>query len=138
MVPAARGVAAAEGHTVTYLTRRQWPADERPAIAGVEVVAVSRDEPLYGPDGSRRIGQALRFGLGVLCHLARHRGRYDVVHTCSFPYFSVLGARAATLRAPVELIVDWFEVWTRDYWLCYAGRTAGCASPRVRLLVAAR
>ena len=32
---------AAQGHDVTYLTRRQWPADEEPEIPGVRVVAVA-------------------------------------------------------------------------------------------------
>jgi glycosyltransferase involved in cell wall biosynthesis len=43
--------------------------------------------------------------------------RYDVVHTCSFPYFSLLAAAALRRR----LFVDWFEVWTRNYWREYLG-----------------
>ena len=38
---------------------------------------------------------ALLFGLGVLVHLLRHGRRYDVVHTSSFPYFSLLAAAIA-------------------------------------------
>src|SRR3954454_3639084 len=83
---------AGDGHEVTSLTRRQWEPADPPRIPGVEVIAVSRAEPLYGPDGNRTIGEPLRFGWGVLRHLARHGGRYDVVHTASFPYFSLLAA----------------------------------------------
>src|SRR5262249_31935910 len=67
----------------------------------------------------------LVFGAGVLWHLARHGRRYDVVHTCSFPYFSLL---AAALVAPVHryrIAADWFEVWSPDYWRQYLGRLAG-------------
>src|SRR4051794_12513604 len=77
---------ATAGHDVTYLTRVQWDPGEPPAVPGVRVVAVAAHEPLYDSDGRRRIGQAVRFGRGVLVHLLRHRAAYDVVHTSAFPY----------------------------------------------------
>ncbi len=115
----------AAGHEVTYLTRRQWPAGEAPDVPGVRVVAVAPGGELYGPGGQRRIGPPLRFGAGVARHLAGARGRYDVVHTCAFPYFSLLGARAALAGAGTALAVDWFEVWTHAYWRSYLGRVGG-------------
>lgn len=116
---------ASDGHEITYLTRRQWDVADAPDIPGVRVVAVSREEPLYGPDGNRRIGQALRFGGGVLRHLWRHGGDYDAVHTCSFPYFSLLGATVARPRHRYRLVTDWFEVWSDDYWRSYLGGVQG-------------
>src|SRR5262249_3212041 len=90
---------AASGHEVTYLTLRQWSAGEDPRIPGVHVVPVAAGSDLYA-NGRRRISPPLRFGLGVLRHLRRHGDDYDVVHTASFPYFSVLAARAAQRRRP--------------------------------------
>lgn len=115
----------AGGHEVTYLTRLQWDAGDAPQIEGVEVIAVSPREPLYGEDGNRRIGPPLRFGWGVLEHLLRNRRRYDVVHTCAFPFFSLLAARAAIVGTRTQLGVDWFEVWTRAYWESYLGPVGG-------------
>lgn len=112
---------AGEGHEVTFLTRRQWDTGDEPRIAGVRVVDVSRREELYGPDGRRRIGEAVRFGAGVTAHLLRHRGRYDVVHVCSFPYFSLLGARLALAGSQTRMFTDWIEVWSAAYWREYAG-----------------
>ncbi len=123
---------AADGHDVTYLTRRQWAAGDPPSIPGVRVHAVSRAEPLYGPDGSRTIGEPLRFGAGVLRHLVGHGGAYDVVHTASFPYFNVLAAACARRRHGYRLIVDWHEVWSDDYWDRYLGRLRGAAGRAVQ------
>ena len=114
---------AGQGHEVTYVTRRQWPAGDEPEIDGVRVVAVSPGGPLYTDDGRRRVGPPLRFGLGVFFHLLRNRGRYDTVHSIAFPYFSLLATRVAAPR--LELWVDWFEVWTLDYWREYLGRLGG-------------
>ena len=88
---------AAEGHQVTYLTLRQWSRGGAPDVAGVDVRAVGPRMTLYSGPGRRRILPPLVFGAGVLWHLLRHRRRYDVVHTASFPYFSLLaaGARAS-------------------------------------------
>jgi glycosyltransferase involved in cell wall biosynthesis len=113
---------AAEGHDVTYLTRLQWDPGDPPGIAGVRVLAVSPRDDLYGPDGNRRIAPPLKFGLGVLRHLHRHGGDYDVVHTASFPYFSLLAAGLARRRHGFGLVVDWHEVWSKHYWRSYLGR----------------
>ncbi|MDQ4040526.1 MAG: glycosyltransferase [Actinomycetota bacterium] len=113
------------GHEVTYLTRHQWEPSESPDVPGVRVVAVSPGGPLYTEDGRRTIGSPLRFGMGVLRHLARHRGRYDVVHSCAFPYFSLVAARVALTGTRTFVGVDWFEVWSREYWRSYLGAVGG-------------
>ncbi len=58
-------------------------------------------------------------------HLIRAGGRYDVVHTASFPYFSLLAAALARRRHRFRIVVDWFEVWTSEYWREYLGPVAG-------------
>ncbi len=125
---------ADDGHEVTYLTRRQWAAADQPQIRGVHVIAVSRADELYGADGNRRAGPPLRFGLGVLRHLLRHRRSYDVVHTASFPYFSVLAAAAASPLCRYRLIIDWHEVWSLGYWRSYLGGAAGTVGYAVQRL----
>jgi glycosyltransferase involved in cell wall biosynthesis len=111
---------ALAGHDVTYLTLRQWPRTEWPNVHRVRVVAVGPRLELYAT-GRRRIVPPIIFGAGVLAHLLRYGARYDVVHSASFPYFSVLGAAAAQRRHAFRLVVDWHEVWTRDYWREYLG-----------------
>jgi glycosyltransferase involved in cell wall biosynthesis len=73
----------------------------------------------------------------VLWHLLRHGRRYDVLHTCAFPYFSLLAA--ALLRRPggYALVVDWFEVWSRDYWRDYLGGVGGRIGAVVQRVCAA-
>ena len=122
---------ATAGHDVTYLTMRQWPRGEQPDVAGVDVVAVGPRMELYtGP--RRRILPPLVFGLGVLAHLLRHGRRYEVLHTASFPYFSLLAAAAARPLGRYLLFVDWHEVWTKQYWRDYLGRLGGAAGWRVQ------
>jgi glycosyltransferase involved in cell wall biosynthesis len=115
---------ADEGHDVTYLTLRQWPSGEDPGVHGVRVIAVGPRMDLY-VRGRRRIGPPLVFGLGVLGHLLRHGRRYDVVHTASFPYFSLLAAGLVRRLSGFRLVVDWHELWTRRYWREYLGPLGG-------------
>ena len=115
---------AEDGHDVTYLTMRQWDAADEADLTGVRVVAVARRIPLY-VRGRRRILPAVVFGLGVLRHLLRHGRRYDVVHTASFPYFSLLAAALARPLARYRMVVDWHELWTREYWREYLGPVGG-------------
>jgi glycosyltransferase involved in cell wall biosynthesis len=118
---------AAEGHEVTYLTLRQWDRGDDPGVAGVDVRVVGPRMALYvdAASGRRRLAPPLVFGLGVLWHLLRHGRRYDVVHTASFPYFSLLAAAFVRPLQRFALVVDWHEVWTRAYWEEYLGPAGG-------------
>jgi glycosyltransferase involved in cell wall biosynthesis len=129
---------AAEGHAVTFLTRRQWDRGTEVDVPGVRVVALEPRISLYTDDGRRRIDQALVFGAGCLLHFTRHGGDYDVVHTASFPYFSLLAAAALRRLRRFGLVVDWHEVWTRGYWREYLGRAGDAGWLVQRLCVRAR
>lgn len=113
-----------EGHRVTYLTLQQWDDANRPKIEGVEVVAVGPRLDLYR-GGNRRIWPPLRFGWGVFLHMLYNARRYSHVHLASFPYFSLLAVGLLKPFARYSLGVDWFEVWSRDYWRGYLGFFGG-------------
>jgi glycosyltransferase involved in cell wall biosynthesis len=136
-----------DGHEVTYLTLRQWERGERLELdPRIRVVVAGPRMALYtaspaGPSGApgsgrRRILPPLVFGAGVLWHLLRHGRRYDVVHTCAFPYFSLLASALARPLGRYGLVADWFEVWSRDYWRSYLGGLGGRAGELVQRLCA--
>lgn len=150
----------AEGHDVTYLTLRQWERGAPPTLGGGPSDGGQREEPndggrreepndgrarivsagprmaLYTRDGRRRVLPPLVFGMGVLAHLLRHGRRYDAVHTCSFPYFSLLAAALARPLGHYRLTVDWFEVWSETYWREYLGGLGGRVGALVQRLCA--
>lgn len=116
---------AARGHDVTYLTRLQWDPATGAEVSGVDVRAVAPAMELY-VDGRRSIAVQLRFALGVLRHLVLHGRSYDVVQTPAL-HASLLAVLAARPTGRFKVVVDWFEVWSREYWLDYLGPVAGRA-----------
>jgi glycosyltransferase involved in cell wall biosynthesis len=112
---------AAQGHEVTYLTRRQWDESEAPVLPDVRVVPVAPRMALYF-GGKRRIMPPILFGLGILLHMMRHGRRYDYVHTASFPFFSLLALGLLRPLFAYRIAVDWIEVWTEPYWRAYLGK----------------
>jgi glycosyltransferase involved in cell wall biosynthesis len=124
---------AADGHEVTYLTLRQWDSGVDASYAGVRVSPVGPRMALY-VGARRRILPPLVFGAGVFWHLLRNGRRYDVVHTASFPYFSLLAAGLLRRPAGYELVVDWHEVWSRGYWRDYLGATGGAVGHAIQTL----
>ena len=112
-------------HSVTFVTRRQW-GEEGPETS-FETIAVSPGGGLYTSAGRRRIWPPIRFGIGVFLHLVRRGRSYDAVHSASFPFFSLLGAALALklTRSKARLIVDWWELWSLDYWRSYLGSVGG-------------
>jgi glycosyltransferase involved in cell wall biosynthesis len=128
---------AAEGHEVTYVTLRQWDRGEQIDLdRRVRVVTAGPRMGLYTAGGRRRILPPLVFGLGVLAHMLRRGRRYEVVHTCAFPYFSLLSAALLRPMLGYSLIVDWFEVWSRAYWHDYLGGLGGRVGALVQRLCA--
>ncbi|HEY1596935.1 MAG TPA: glycosyltransferase family 4 protein [Thermoleophilaceae bacterium] len=125
---------AADGHEVTYLTRRQWPRGTEPGVPGVKVIAVAPGLPLYVKSGRRSVTEPLVFGAGTFWHLLRHGRRYDVVHTASFPYFHLLAAALLRPLMRYRLVVDWHEVWTREYWREYLGGVGGTVGHLIQRL----
>jgi glycosyltransferase involved in cell wall biosynthesis len=126
-----------QGHDVTYLTLRQWDREEKPSIdPRVRVMVAGPRMALYATGGRRRILPPLVFGLGVLAHLVRAGRRYDVLHTASFPYFSLLAAGAVRPLGGFSLVVDWHEVWSRSYWREYLGRVGGWVGHSVQRMCA--
>jgi glycosyltransferase involved in cell wall biosynthesis len=116
---------AADGHDVSYLTLRQWDRGVDPGVPGVRVVLGGPRMGLYASGGRRRTWPPIVFGAGVLWHLLRYGRRYDVVHTASFPYFSLLAAALVRPLGGYRLVVDWHELWTRSYWREYLGPIGG-------------
>lgn len=123
---------------VTYVTLRQWDRGDQPELAGgrVRVIGAGPRMGLYTQDGRRRVWPPIVFGLGVLWHLLRYGRRYDAVHTCSFPYFSLLAAALARPLGRYELAVDWFEVWSDAYWREYLGGIGGRLGAGIQRLCA--
>src|SRR4051794_9681343 len=124
------------GHEVDYLTLRQWEGPRELELDGMRVRAVGPRLALYTADGRRRILPPLVYGAGVLWQLLAGGRRYDVVHTASFPYFSLLAAALARLPRRFRLGVDWHEGWTREYWREYLGGAGGTVGWAVQRLCA--
>jgi glycosyltransferase involved in cell wall biosynthesis len=114
---------ASRGRRVTYLTRLQWDRAKGADMPEVDVIAVAPAMELY-VDGRRSVSVQLRFAWGVFRHLLAHGGRYEVVQTPAL-HASLLAVLAARRFRRFRVVVDWFEVWTREYWLEYLGPVAG-------------
>ncbi len=114
---------AGRGRDVTYLTRLQWDRKAGAHVPGVEVIAVAPAMELY-VEGRRSVSTQVRFAWGVFRHLLVHGGRYDAVQTPAL-HASLLAVLAARPLRRFAVVVDWFEDWTREYWLEYLGGVAG-------------
>ena len=113
-------------HEVTYLTRVQWDRTAAPDLPeGVKLLALNCGRHLYTAAGRRRILPPVLFGLGVLGHLVRHRADYDIIQTCSFPYFPMLSCAAVRAIGGPPVVTDWIEVWSDQYWQRYLGPLGG-------------
>ena len=94
---------------------------------------------LYDARGHRRILPPLRVRRRRAPAPAAPRPRYDVVHTASFPYFSLLAAAAAAAAAAATgSSSTGTSCGARAYWHEYLGGAGGGSGGRVQRLLRAR
>ena len=134
---------AARGHEVTFLTRRQWGSDDQDPTCRA-----------CGSSPCPRAWSCTRAGDGACsrrccsgwasCVISvRHGNRYDVVHTASFPYFSLLAcggcAPAAGLPARGRLArgLDAATIGAST-WAPWEASSAGGSSARACAFRSAR
>jgi glycosyltransferase involved in cell wall biosynthesis len=115
---------AKAGNDVTHVTMRHWSPESPPDSTEVRVIGITGAGRVYS-DERRTLLPPVRFGVAVARHLWRHGSDYDVVHIASFPYFPLLAASALRKRGGYRLVVNWIEVWTKEYWQRYAGVAVG-------------
>ena len=117
---------ARAGNDVTHVTMRHWSPDSPPDSTDVRVIGLTDAGRVYSEE-RRKVLPPIRFGAAVARHLWRHGDEYDVVHMASFPYFPLLAASALRGRGRYRLVVNWIEVWTKEYWRHYGGLAIGTA-----------
>jgi glycosyltransferase involved in cell wall biosynthesis len=81
--------------------------------------AVCRLHPLYS-GGRRSMREAVLFAVGCARLLTR---RFDVLEADHMPYLQILVLRVVASIRRKRLVVTWHEVWGRDYWQHYLGRS---------------
>jgi glycosyltransferase involved in cell wall biosynthesis len=111
------------GHSVDYLTRRQWADGDAP-VTSFTLVPVWSGE-IYDSSGGRRAVPAAGFASAVFSELRQRRGDYDLVIVSALPVLNVFAARAATFGTRTWLLSDWLEVWTWRKWREYSGAAVG-------------
>ncbi len=119
---------AEAGHDVTYLTLRQWPPGEEPRSPACESSPSARRcrSTSAGGDGSRR-RYASAPGCSCIC--------------CVTGATTTLSTRRRSRTSPCsrqgqcgrlhryELIADWHEFWSAEYWREYLGAAGRLGVP---------
>jgi glycosyltransferase involved in cell wall biosynthesis len=107
---------------ITFYTMHWWPERSQARRAGgVEYRAICPLLPLYRA-GRRSLLEASVFSFACLRLVTR---RFDVVETDHVPHLQLFTLRLVTKLKRRPLVVTWYEVWGREYWVHYLGRFAG-------------
>lgn len=111
---------AAEGHDVHFYGMKSWEGPDTILESGMTLHAIMKNRPLYDAQGKRSINETLWFGLAAF---RLRKESFDVIDCCSFPYFSLFSLRLVTWAKRKPLYCTWHEVWGREYWGEYLGKT---------------
>ncbi|HET9794999.1 MAG TPA: glycosyltransferase family 4 protein [Thermoanaerobaculia bacterium] len=110
-------LAAALGRRGHAVTLAGFGRSDGPSAAGVRVLSLGGNRPLYSAAGSR----AARPAIGLARAAWRiPLGDYDAVETSNVPFVHLFPLAARCASAGKPLLVSWYEYWG-SYWNSYAG-----------------
>jgi len=107
---------------ITLYTMHWWSERKRTKqIEGVTCRAICPMFPLYRAS-RRSMLEAFAFAFACLRLLGKH---FDVVEADNVPHPQLFTLRLVTKLKRRPLVVTWYEVWGRQYWVNYLGRFRG-------------
>jgi len=109
---------ASLGNEVSYLNA----ADVHETRNGVSFIPVSKEKWEYLDNGQRSIAQSLKFALKIRSKVEAINP--DVIYSVQAPIFSVFTLHFFRPKKYL-LIVEWFEIWSKRYWVEYLGNFRG-------------
>ncbi|MEA2546110.1 MAG: hypothetical protein QOI09_1383 [Chloroflexota bacterium] len=101
---------------VDYVTWTFGGGDPVRRRDGVTYRGVGPAPEFYGPDGKRRVGEAVAFAWRLVPALLRHR--VDVLDVSATPTLPLYGAWLAAKLTRTPLVVTWHEFWG-EHWHTY-------------------
>lgn len=120
-----------DNHDVHIYTMKWWNGPNVKIENGVTLHAISKLYQLYS--GNRRsVKEGLFFGLSCLRLLAED---WDVIDVDHMPFFPLYSVKFVCLLKGKKMYVTWHEVWGREYWNKYLGKSGNIAYLIERLSV---
>lgn len=111
---------AEDGYDVHLYGMKFWDGPAVRKQGKVTLHGLCKARPLYTKSGRRSISQMLFFGLSCFKLLPE---KIDIIDCANFPYFSMLPCRIVAWTRRKPLYATWHEVWGKQYWIDYAGRS---------------
>lgn len=108
-----------DGREVHVYTMKWWTGSKDYLSEGVYYHAISPNYPLYNGD-KRSYKEAILFSLACFKLLTKH---FDVVDVDQMPFFPLYTVRIVCWLRRKRMYATWHEVWGREYWLRYNGKT---------------
>ena len=117
---------AADGHSVTYLTLRQWDRGARGrGRRGLRAASPGRGwrstSTVAGGSCRRSVFGGRRAVASAAPRSSLRRRPHGVVSVL----LAARGRGRAAAARGYDLVVDWFELWSRAYWRDYLGGVGG-------------
>ena len=103
------------GHDVIYLNSRNI----NEIRDNVTYKSISASSWTYLKGGSRSKLQAFRFATEVRNWLKDNK--VDAIYMSSVPILSIFAASAFRKKNRTPRVIEWFEIWSLDYWKSYTG-----------------
>ena len=114
---------AAKGHQVHIYTLKWWNGDKTRKECGVTLHGICRRVPIYTKGGIRSISSAIYFSLSTIIPLLKDKS--DIVDIDHMPILQLYPARIVLWLKRKKMFATWHEVWGKEYWQSYLGKTKG-------------
>jgi L-malate glycosyltransferase len=104
---------------VEWYALKFWDGPETIKHRGITFHAVGGKTELYDSSGKRRIWETIYYGAMIFRHIELRK--FDILLAGQWPLSHLIPARIFCFLGKAKLVIDWWEVWGKDYWINYFG-----------------
>jgi L-malate glycosyltransferase len=107
------------GVEVDWMTFQSWPGGPIIENNGIRYLSLGKLPKLYNKSGKRSKVEPIIFFFKFLLNIFQIR-KYDTVWIGQWPMLHLFPAIVFARLFGVKLVVDWWEVWSRENWQSYS------------------
>ena len=111
---------ATKNYDVSWLTFKAWKSEEmKISHENISYIGTRDLPPLYNKNGNRNKSEPLIFLFDVFKNISTIR-KYDFVWVAQWPLLHLIPLIIFSKLFRVNLIIDWWEVWSLKNWTSYS------------------
>ena len=104
---------------VDWISFKAWPGLSILKTTNIRYIGIKNLSVVYNTHGNRRKFPPIIFAIMLIKNISIFKN-YDIIWVGQWPLLHIIPSIIASKYYNKKLIIDWWEVWGKNYWVSYS------------------